>query len=110
RRVPGPRRRAAAPAGRGPGARPRGAAAAHAVTRGISPPGDRAALRQRYEQRLKLMVPADVAQLKSLSLFAGIPEKAREKVIEKARKYIHFCTYTPGEVVLREGDYGDSAF
>src|SRR5262249_4111732 len=35
---------------------------------------------------------------------------AREKVIEKARKYIHFCTYATDEVVLREGDYGDSAF
>jgi CRP-like cAMP-binding protein/Fe-S-cluster-containing hydrogenase component 2 len=80
------------------------------VTTGISRPGDRAALRERYEQRLKLMVPAEVAQLKDLSLFAGIPEKAREKVIEKARKYIHFCTYAAGEVVLREGDYGDSAF
>ena len=71
---------------------------------------DRAALRQRYEQRLQLMVPAEVNQLKDLKLFAGIPEKAREKVIEKCRKYIHFCTYTPGDVVLREGDYGDSAY
>jgi CRP-like cAMP-binding protein/Fe-S-cluster-containing hydrogenase component 2 len=80
------------------------------VTSGISQTRDRAALRQRYEQRLKVMVPAEASQLQSLSLFAGIPEKARGKVIEKVRKYIHFCSYEPGEVVLREGDYGDSAF
>ncbi len=77
---------------------------------GIGAPGDRGALRQRYEQRLKLMVPAEVRELKDLSLFAGIPDKAREKVLEKVRKYTHFCSYAPNEVVLREGDYGDSAF
>jgi hypothetical protein len=56
------------------------------------------------------MVPAEMELLKGLSLFAGIPEKAREKVIEKVRKYIHLCTYSRGEVILREGDYGDSAY
>jgi len=76
----------------------------------LSSPVDKAALRERYERRLQLMVPADMGQLRALPLFSGIPEKAREKVIEKVRKYIHFCSFAPGEEVLREGDYGDSAY
>jgi CRP-like cAMP-binding protein/Fe-S-cluster-containing hydrogenase component 2 len=71
---------------------------------------DKAALRERYERRIKLMVPADVEDLRGLPLFSGIPEKAREKVIEKVRKYLHLSWFSPGDVVLREGDYGDSAF
>jgi CRP-like cAMP-binding protein/Fe-S-cluster-containing hydrogenase component 2 len=76
----------------------------------VSAPVDRAELRRRYEQRLELRVPADLELLKGLSLFAGIPEKARDKVIDKVRKYIHLCSYPRGEVILREGDYGDSAY
>jgi CRP-like cAMP-binding protein/Fe-S-cluster-containing hydrogenase component 2 len=76
----------------------------------VSPVLDRAALQARYERRLKLMVPADPDFLKALPLFEGIPEKAREKVIEKVRKYLHVVTYEPGEIVLRQGDYGDSAY
>ena len=76
----------------------------------MTAPPDLAQLRERYEQRLRLMVPAEMELLTGLSLFAGIPEKAREKVIEKVRKYIHLCTYSRGEVILREGDYGDSAY
>jgi CRP-like cAMP-binding protein/Fe-S-cluster-containing hydrogenase component 2 len=71
---------------------------------------DLTSLRERYERRLQLMVPAEVEFLKPLPLFAGIPEKAREKVIEKVRKYLHVVTYQPGELVLRQGEYGDSAF
>jgi CRP-like cAMP-binding protein/Fe-S-cluster-containing hydrogenase component 2 len=71
---------------------------------------DRAALLERYERRIKLMVPAELEFLKPLGLFAGIPEKAREKVIDKVRKYLHVVTYQPGEIVLRQGEYGDSAF
>ncbi|HWW94233.1 MAG TPA: cyclic nucleotide-binding domain-containing protein, partial [Vicinamibacteria bacterium] len=71
---------------------------------------DKAALRERYERRLQLMVPAEMEQLRSLPLFSGIPEKARDKVIEKVRKYIHLCSFAPQEEVLREGDYGDSAY
>jgi CRP-like cAMP-binding protein/Fe-S-cluster-containing hydrogenase component 2 len=71
---------------------------------------DRATLRERYERRLQLMVPAELEFLKPLPLFAGIPEKAREKVIEKVRKYLHVVTYQPGEIVMRRGEYGDSAF
>ena len=52
---------------------------------------DKAALRERYERRLQLMVPAEIDQLRPLPLFSGIPEKARDKVIEKVRKYLHFC-------------------
>jgi CRP-like cAMP-binding protein/Fe-S-cluster-containing hydrogenase component 2 len=76
----------------------------------VSSSADRTELRRRYEERLQLRVPAEVAALQGLSLFAGLPEKAREKVLEKVRKYMHFCTYRRGEVVLREGDYGDSAY
>jgi CRP-like cAMP-binding protein/Fe-S-cluster-containing hydrogenase component 2 len=60
--------------------------------------------------RLQVLVPAEVEQLRGLPLFAGIPEKARDKVIEKVRKYIHVVACEPGEIVLREGDYSDSAY
>ena len=76
----------------------------------MSTPVSKAQLRERYERRIRLMVPAEVDRLRSLSLFAGIPEKARDKVIEKARKYIHLSSYAAGDEVLREGDYGDSAY
>ncbi len=49
---------------------------------------DRAELISRYKERLQLMVPADAEYLKGLPLFAGVPEKAREKVIEKVRTYM----------------------
>jgi CRP-like cAMP-binding protein/Fe-S-cluster-containing hydrogenase component 2 len=71
---------------------------------------DRAQLRERYERRLQLQVPPDPQLLKDLPLFAGIPEKARDKVIEKVRKYLHLSWYNPGDDVLRQGEYGDSAF
>ena len=99
------RRRAAAPAGRGHGPRPRGPEAA-----GMSAPERAQRCCERYERRLQLMVPAELEFLKPLPLFSGIPEKAREKVIEKVRKYLHVVTYQPGEIVLRQGEYGDSAF
>jgi len=71
---------------------------------------DRGELRARYERRLQLMVPADAELLAQQSLFAGIPEKARPKVIEKVRRYIHLVRFEPGEAVLREGEYSDSAY
>ena len=71
---------------------------------------DRAQLRERYERRLQLQVPPDPELLKNLPLFAGIPEKAREKVIDKVRKYLHLAWYNPGDDILRQGEYGDSAF
>lgn len=67
-------------------------------------------LRARHERRLRLLVPAEMAELRTLTLFAGIPEKARDKVIEKVRKYLHVLPLPAGEVVLREGDYSDSAY
>ena len=60
--------------------------------------------------RLQVMVPAEAEQLRGLPIFAGIPEKARDKVIEKVRKYIHVVAFNPGDVVLREGEYSDSAY
>ena len=76
----------------------------------MSPTANRTELRRRYEERLQLRVPAELSALQGLSLFAGIPEKARDKVLEKVRKYMHFATYRRGDVILREGDYGDSAY
>jgi CRP-like cAMP-binding protein/Fe-S-cluster-containing hydrogenase component 2 len=76
----------------------------------VSPEISKSELLERYERRLRLMVPAELELLKPLALFAGIPEKARDKVIEKVRKYLHVVTYNPGDLVLRQGEYGDSAF
>ncbi len=70
----------------------------------------RAELVKRYERRLQLMVPADATLLKALPLFSGVPEKARDKVIDKVRTYMHVVEYQAGDVVLREGDYSDSAY
>lgn len=70
----------------------------------------RVELLRRHERRLQLMVPADPDVLRGLRLFAGVPEKARDKVVEKARKYLHVVDVAKGEVILREGDYSDSAY
>lgn len=71
---------------------------------------DRAELVGRYERRLQLMVPADPGFLRTLPIFKGVPEKARDKVIEKVRTYMHVVEFQPGDLVLREGDYSDSAY
>ena len=71
---------------------------------------DRVELRRRHERRLQLMVPAEADLLARQSLFAGIPEKARPKVIEKVRRYIHLVHYEAGDVIIKEGDYSDSAY
>src|SRR5688572_29169955 len=77
----------------------------------VEPAGiDRVEMLRRYERRMQLMVPADPEYLKQLPIFAGIPEKARDKVVEKVRKYMHLVSFNSGDVVLREGDYGDSAY
>src|SRR4029078_9720807 len=67
-------------------------------------------LQRRYERRMQLMVPASLELLRGLKLFAGIPEKARDKVVEKVRRYIHVASFAKGDLVLREGDYSDSAY
>lgn len=70
-----------------------------------------AELRRRYEtQRQDLLKPADPAFLKTLDLFAGVPEKARDKVVEKVAKFMNIVTYEPDELVLEEGSYNDSAY
>jgi CRP-like cAMP-binding protein/Fe-S-cluster-containing hydrogenase component 2 len=71
---------------------------------------NRTDLQQRHERRMQLMVPAEADLLAQQSLFAGIPDKARPKVIEKVRRYIHLVRYEKGDVVLREGEYSDSAY
>ena len=58
---------------------------------------DRTELRDRHMRRLQLMVPAEPELLVKQTLFAGIPEKARLKVIEKVRRYIHFVRYEKGD-------------
>jgi CRP-like cAMP-binding protein/Fe-S-cluster-containing hydrogenase component 2 len=73
-------------------------------------PVDRTELQQRYERRLQLLVPAETELLAQQALFTGIPEKARLKVIEKVRRYIHLVNYEKGDIVLREGEYSDSAY
>jgi CRP-like cAMP-binding protein/Fe-S-cluster-containing hydrogenase component 2 len=75
-----------------------------------APPPSRAELRARHEQRLQFVRPAEPDLLLGLPLFAGLPEKVRPKVVEKVRKYIHVVSFAAGEEVLREGEYGDSAY
>jgi CRP-like cAMP-binding protein/Fe-S-cluster-containing hydrogenase component 2 len=70
----------------------------------------RAELLERHARRLRLMVPAELQDLRGIALFSGIPEKARDKVIDKVRRYVHKVELSPGESILREGDYSDSAF
>ena len=71
---------------------------------------DRDELLRRYERRLQVMVPAEAGVLRGLPIFGGVPEKARDKVVEKVRKYVHSVEFPTGEIVLREGDYSDSAY
>ena len=71
---------------------------------------DREDLLRRYERRLGLLVPAPIDLLRPLPIFSGVPEKARDKVIEKVRKYLHVVDFASGDEVLREGDYSDSAY
>jgi CRP-like cAMP-binding protein/Fe-S-cluster-containing hydrogenase component 2 len=68
-------------------------------------------LLKSYEQRRQqLLVPADPQAIKDLPIFAGVPEKARAKVVEKLARYIHFVEYAAGDVVLEQGAYSDSAY
>jgi len=74
-------------------------------------PKSAAEIRRSYEQRKEqLMVPADPEAIKDLPLFAGIPEKARAKVVEKVGKYIHVVEYEAGDRILEKGAYSDSAY
>lgn len=73
-------------------------------------PDSRDELKARHEQRLRLMVPAPLEELLPLSLFQGLPEKVRPKVLDKARRNLHFIDYAPGELVLRAGAYSDTAY
>jgi CRP-like cAMP-binding protein/Fe-S-cluster-containing hydrogenase component 2 len=56
------------------------------------------------------MLPAEPADLRGLPLLDGVPEKARDKLIEKVRRYVHRLELQQDETILREGDYSDSAF
>jgi CRP-like cAMP-binding protein/Fe-S-cluster-containing hydrogenase component 2 len=43
-------------------------------------------------------------------LFSGVPEKAREKTIEKLAKYFEWAEYEEGDLILEAGSYGDTAY
>ena len=70
---------------------------------------DRAELRRQNEGRAQ-GVAAEARDLRDLPIFGGIPERAREAVVERVRKHVLVRQCEPGEVVLREGEYSDSAF
>jgi len=76
----------------------------------VSTPPDRGSLRRRYERRSELTAPAEPALLAGLPLFAGIPERARGKVIERLLRYTDLVSFSEGEEILREGEYSDSAY
>jgi len=65
---------------------------------------------ERREERLKLLVPARFEELRDLPIFGGVPAKARDKILEKVRKYMYWVDFADRDVILREGDYSDSAF
>ena len=68
-------------------------------------------LRRRVLARqAQMMRHAEPKDLRSLALFAGVPEKAKEKVIEKISKFMAFVDYGPGEFILQQGAYNDSAY
>jgi CRP-like cAMP-binding protein/Fe-S-cluster-containing dehydrogenase component len=70
---------------------------------------DRAELRRQNEGRAQ-GVAAEARDLRDLPIFGGIPERAREAVVERVRKHVLVRQCEPGEVILREGEYSDSAF
>lgn len=70
---------------------------------------DRAELRRRHERRAQA-VAAEAGDLRGLALLGGIPERAREAVVERVRKHVLVRGCEPGEIILREGEYSDSAF
>jgi len=70
---------------------------------------DQAELLRRAEARQNA-APPELEDVVSLGIFAGMPEKVRPKVVEKARKYLRLVDFEKGEAVLRLGAYSDSAF
>jgi CRP-like cAMP-binding protein/Fe-S-cluster-containing hydrogenase component 2 len=64
----------------------------------------------RQAWRLKASLPIEPEKLVELPLFAGVPAKARLKVVESARKYLQIVQLEPGDLVLRQGEYSDSAY
>jgi Fe-S-cluster-containing hydrogenase component 2/CRP-like cAMP-binding protein len=67
-------------------------------------------LRQAYEARLRLLVPADAAELARLPLVQLIPEKIRASVIGKIQRYAHFLDFAPGQAVVSAGEWSDSVY
>lgn len=63
--------------------------------------------RRRSDPRLR---PISPAELLGHWLFSGVPEKAREKTIEKYAKYFEWAEYDAGAVVIELGAYNDTAF
>jgi CRP-like cAMP-binding protein/Fe-S-cluster-containing dehydrogenase component len=70
-------------------------------------------LQRRFDERQRRTVPATQAELMGLPILATIPEKVREKILApdgKVTKFCTFVTFAPGETILEQGAYGDSAY
>ncbi|MCL4820421.1 MAG: cyclic nucleotide-binding domain-containing protein [Vicinamibacteria bacterium] len=75
-----------------------------------APAPDRDALRRRHERRLHLQVPARLEELRALPLFDSVPERARERLLDKVLPKLRTARFPAGEEILREGEYSDTAF
>jgi CRP-like cAMP-binding protein/Fe-S-cluster-containing hydrogenase component 2 len=59
-------------------------------------------------ERRRMLVPA--SELVAHWLFSGVPEKAREKTVEKYAKYFEWVDYEVGETIIERGQYSDTAY
>ncbi|MCM2254896.1 MAG: cyclic nucleotide-binding domain-containing protein [Vicinamibacteria bacterium] len=75
-----------------------------------APAPDRDALRRRHERRLQLQAPARLEELAGLPLFSAVPERARQRLLEKVLPRLRTARFPAGEEILREGEYSDTAF
>lgn len=71
-------------------------------------------LLRRYEARMASRTPAPPAMLKTLPVFALIPEKIRDGMFKESNtkllRHFNIVDLQDGEYVLREGEYSDSAY
>ncbi|HWX23460.1 MAG TPA: cyclic nucleotide-binding domain-containing protein [Vicinamibacteria bacterium] len=70
-------------------------------------------LQRRFERRQERTIVATPAELMSVPLFSSIPEKVREKIFAadgKVTKFCSFVTLAPGDLIMEQGAYGDSAY
>ena len=104
-RVRRARRRAAAPPGRGARPRARGAEAP------VSPAADPHVAAPALRGAPAALVPAELGSLKRAPALRGHPGEGPSEGHREGPKYMHFGDLAARRtVVLREGDYGDSAY